>query len=228
MESTMSKFSKTIKNSLVLELRDEIVRGTFEPGEWLRLEALAERFEVSTMPIREALSVLEAEGVIKIHPHKGAQVTKFEAEELLEIYELRAMLERHATIKAVPRMTEESFLALERINTEVSQLRSSFDFASFAKLNMQFHTTLYANSGQTHLCETIRSLRSRVQHYLHKYVESTQNVLTREPDHLQIVELARQGKALEAAEVVYQHVYSAGVFISKLMLEGEIAKSSDT
>ena len=224
----MSKFSKTIKNSLVLELRDEIVRGTFEPGEWLRLEALAERFEVSTMPIREALSVLEAEGIIRIHPHKGAQVTKFEAAELLEIYELRAMLERHATIKSVPLMTEESFVALEKINAQVSQLRSSFDFASFAKLNMEFHTTLYANSGQTHLCTTIRSLRSRVQHYLHKYVESTQNVLTREPDHLQIVELARQGKSLEAAEVVYQHVYSAGVFISKLMLEGEITpKSSD-
>lgn len=224
----MPRFSKTIKNALVLELRDEIVRGTFEPGEWLRLEALAERFEVSTMPIREALSVLEAEGVVKIHPHKGAQVTRFSPSELLEIYEMRAILERHATIKAVPRMTAESIAALERVNAEVSQLRGSFDFASFARLNMEFHTRLYANSGQTHLCDTIRTLRSRVQHYLHKYVESTHNVLVREPDHQRIVELARKGDALEAAEVVYQHVYSAGVYISRLMIEEESAPALET
>jgi DNA-binding GntR family transcriptional regulator len=217
----MARFSKTIKNSLVLELRDEIVRGTFEPGEWLRLEALAERFEVSTMPIREALSVLEAEGIIKIHAHKGAQVTRFTPAELLEIYEMRAMLERHATTKAVPLMTAESISDLERVNSEVSKLRDTFDFASFARLNMEFHSRLYANSGQTHLCDTIRTLRSRVQHYLHKYVESTHNVLVREPDHQRIVELARTGNALEAAEVVYQHVYSAGVYISRLMLEEE-------
>ncbi len=217
----MPKFSKTIKNALVLEIRDEIVRGTFEPGEWLRLESLAERFEVSTMPIREALSVLEAEGMIKIHPHKGAQVTRFAPQELLEIYELRAMLERHATLRAVPRMTSEAIAKLERINAQVAELRGTFDFANFARLNMEFHTTLYANSGQTHLCDTIRTLRSRVQHYLHKYVESTQNVLVREPDHQRIVQLARDGQALEAAEVVYQHVYSAGAFISKLMLEEE-------
>ena len=192
----MPKFSKTIKNALVLEIRDEIVRGTFEPGEWLRLESLAERFEVSTMPIREALSVLEAEGIIKIHPHKGAQVTSFDPQELIEIYELRAMLERHATLKAVPRMTSESIAKLERINAQVAELRATFDFASFARLNMEFHTTLYANSGQTHLCETIRTLRSRVQHYLHKYVESTHNVLVREPDHHRIVELARAGQAV--------------------------------
>jgi DNA-binding GntR family transcriptional regulator len=217
----MSRFSKTIKNSLVLEVRDEIVRGSYAPGEWLRLEALAERFEVSTMPIREALSVLEAEGIVKIHPHKGAQVTSFSPAELLEIYEMRAILERHATIKAVPRMTGESIATLERINSEVSELRETFDFASFARLNMEFHTQLYANSGQTHLCATIRTLRSRVQHYLHKYVESTHNVLVREPDHHRIVEFARSGNALEAAEVVYQHVYSAGVYISRLMLDEE-------
>jgi DNA-binding GntR family transcriptional regulator len=163
--------------------------------------------------------VLEAEGMVKIHPHKGAEVTSFDPAELLEIYELRAMLERHATTKAVPLMTAASIAELERINAQVAALRGSFDFAEFARLNMEFHTTLYANSGQTHLCETIRTLRSRVQHYLHKYVESTHNVLVREPDHQRIVELARDGQALEAAEVVYQHVYSAGVFISKLMLE---------
>ncbi len=216
----MSKIiAKTIKTTLVSELRDDIVRGTFEPGEWLRLESLAERFDVSTMPVREALSVLEAEGIIKIKAHQGAQVTKFRPEELLEIYEMRALLERHATTKAIPRMTKESIEELERINFEVAGLRQSFDFANFARLNMEFHTRLYANSGQTHLCHTIRNLRGRVQHYLHKYVESTHNVLVREPDHQRIVQLAKENKNEEAADVVYQHVYSAGVFISKLMME---------
>ena len=97
---------RTVKEQLADHLRDEIVRGTFEPGERLRLEDIASRFEVSTMPVREALRDLESEGLVTIYPHRGAVVTELTAEEMEDIYDIRATLEAMATRLAVPRMTE--------------------------------------------------------------------------------------------------------------------------
>ena len=60
----------TVKSALVESIRDEIIQGHFRPGEWLRLEEIAERYTVSTMPVREALRQLEAEGLVKILPRR--------------------------------------------------------------------------------------------------------------------------------------------------------------
>jgi DNA-binding GntR family transcriptional regulator len=68
-----------VKEQLVDHLRDDIFRETFEPGERLRLEDIASRFEVSTMPVREALRGLEAECLATIYPHRGAMVTELTA-----------------------------------------------------------------------------------------------------------------------------------------------------
>jgi hypothetical protein len=76
---------RTVKETLVENLRDEIIRGDLVPGQYLRLEEIAPRFDVSTMPVREALRDLEAEGLVTIFPHRGAIVTKLSADELQDI-----------------------------------------------------------------------------------------------------------------------------------------------
>ena len=73
---------RTVKTSLVETLRDEIIQGDHAPGQHLRLEEIAARYDVSTMPVREALRDLEAEGIVTIFPHRGAVVTKLTAGEL--------------------------------------------------------------------------------------------------------------------------------------------------
>jgi hypothetical protein len=69
---TQVPIPRTVKNVLVENLRDEIIRGDIVPGQRLRLEEIATRFDVSTMPVREALRDLEAEGLVTIFPHRGA------------------------------------------------------------------------------------------------------------------------------------------------------------
>ena len=97
-----------MKETLVETLRDEIIRGDFVPGQYLRLEEIASRFDVSTMPVREALRDLEAEGLVTIFPHRGAIVTELSADELQDIYDIRVTLEEMATRLAVPLMTEDT------------------------------------------------------------------------------------------------------------------------
>jgi DNA-binding GntR family transcriptional regulator len=199
---------RTVKEQLVDHLRDEIVRGTFDPGERLRLEDVAARFGVSTMPVREALRDLESEGLVTIYPHRGAIVTELTAEDLQDIYDIRATLEAMATRLAVPRMTKATYQELEYI---IEQMDGQLGHvAALVKLNHQFHSTLYAKSGRRHLCELNRALRYRTQHYLHAYMDDLGSMALAQGEHRAILEACQSGGAEEAASLVGEHVTEVG------------------
>jgi DNA-binding GntR family transcriptional regulator len=201
---------RTVKVSLVETLRDEIVRGDLVPGQYLRLEETAARFDVSTMPVREALRDLEAEGVVTSFPHRGAMVTQLSADELQDIYEIRAALEEMAARLAVPCVTE---AILTELTSLIEQIENHVgDVATLVKLNHQFHLTLYAASGRKHLCELIRMLRYRSQHYLHVYTaEVDVGHSPQTPgEHRAILEACKRGDAEQAAALTREHVAEAG------------------
>jgi DNA-binding GntR family transcriptional regulator len=199
-----------VKETLVETLRDEIIRGDFVPGQYLRLEEIASRFDVSTMPVREALRDLEAEGLVTIFPHRGAIVTELSADELQDIYDIRVTLEEMATRLAVPLMTEDT---LAELTSLVEQMENHVgDVATLVKLNHQFHLTLYAASGRRHLCELNRMLRYRVQHYLHLFtVEAESGQLPRtQEEHRAILAACKRGDAEQATAIIHDHVAQVG------------------
>jgi DNA-binding GntR family transcriptional regulator len=160
---------RTVKDQLVDRLRADIVCGAVEPGEYLRLEDIAGRFDVSTMPVREALRELESEGLVTIFPHRGAIVTELTPEDLADLYDIRATLEAMAARLAVPRLTKPT---LEELGEIVDQMDGELGHISaLVTLNHRFHSTLYAASGRHILCELNHGLRYRAQHYLHAYMQ---------------------------------------------------------
>jgi DNA-binding GntR family transcriptional regulator len=202
--------SRTVKHALVDVLRDEIVRGDLVPGQYLRLEEVAARFDVSTMPVREALRDLEAEGVVRVFPHRGAVVTKLSPDELQDIYDMRVPLEEMATRLAVPHLTEAILAELASLVEQIENHRG--DVATLVGLNHQLHTTLYAASGRRHLCEINLLLRHRSQHYLHIFtvdVDSENRPNTQE-EHRAILDACRRGDAEQAAALMRDHVAHVG------------------
>jgi DNA-binding GntR family transcriptional regulator len=201
---------RTVKQTLVESLRDEIIRGDLVPGQFLRLEEIAPRFDVSTMPVREALRDLEAEGLVTIFPHRGAVVTQLSADELQDIYDTREVLEEMATRLAVPRLTRDTLSELDSIVDEMELRRD--DVAAQVKLNLQFHITLYAASGRKHLCELNRILRRRTMHYLHVFGAEADP--GRPPqmrvEHRDILAACKRGDADQAAALVRDHVAEVG------------------
>ena len=87
----------TVKRLLVEQIRNEIIKGNYVPGQRLRLRELASEFSISTQPVRDALSELEAEGLVTSEPRRGAVVTQLSPAELQDIYDIRATLEAMAT-----------------------------------------------------------------------------------------------------------------------------------
>src|SRR5262245_28524508 len=118
-------------------LRDAIIIGQLAPGTRLILEELSERYHVSMTPIREALSLLEREGLIIQSPHKGAVVAALDREELLELYAIRSAVEELATLHAVPRLTEGDLVEMGRLLEMLEAFEGSWD--AFLDSDMRFH-----------------------------------------------------------------------------------------
>jgi DNA-binding GntR family transcriptional regulator len=222
----MPSIPRTVRDALVETLRDEIVRGDFVPGQYLRLEEIAARFDVSTMPVREALRDLEAEGLVTIFPHRGAIVTQLSADELQDIYDIRVMLEEMATRLAVPLVTEDTLTELTSLVEQMEEYRG--DVASFVKLNHRFHLTLYGASGRRHLCELNRMLRYRAQHYLHVFIVEVD--LGHLPDthgeHRAILAACKRGDAEQAAIIMHDHVAQVGRALVEYVRQRDEGKGS--
>lgn len=139
---------KTVGDQITASIRSAIIDGTLPPGEVLRQDELAARFGFSRMPIRDALRQLEAEGLVSIHPTKGAQVARLDAAELREIFGMRVILETGALRLScanldAPRL-EEAARLLDRMSDET-------EATSLSDLNRAFHATLYEPCGNARL-----------------------------------------------------------------------------
>ena len=130
----------TLQFKVTTKLRDLILRGEFKMGDRLMQEEWAAKLGVSRMPLREALKQLEVEGLVRMEPRRGAIVTPISIDDIEEIYQLRAMLEGEAAVKALPFLDEEDIRDLEELYEQMIQLdHSETDMEKYMKMNADFH-----------------------------------------------------------------------------------------
>ena len=218
----MPSLPRTVKIMLVESLRDKILLGELVPGQHLRLEEIANSYEVSTMPVREALNDLEAEGLVTIFPHRRTIVTELSAQDLEDIYDIRVTLEAMAARLAVPRVTPE---ILDQLGQYIEEMDAHFtEMAVLIKLNHDFHLTLYKASGRRHLVELTQMLRYRTRHYLHAYIADLGGMLLAQNEHREIVAACESGDADRAAEIISHHVIHVGRELINFVRKQEAAK----
>ena len=123
------------------ELRELITDRQLSPGTPLRQRDLAEQFDVSYTPVREALRRLESEGLVVTDVHRGATVARTESEEMEENYRILAVLETLAGTLAVSKMTDPDLTEIESLYREVAGCHP--DDSRLAELNRQFHFRIY-------------------------------------------------------------------------------------
>ncbi|HNB52781.1 MAG TPA: GntR family transcriptional regulator [Anaerolineales bacterium] len=208
-QTALDPLQKTITDVLVEQLRGEIIRGVYSPGTRLPLRDLADRFRLSTMPIREALQLLEAEGLVTGEARKGFRVTELSPAELDDIYTMRATLEAMATRVAVPRISDETIATLRKIVAEIDTFQN--DAYRVFEANTNFHSLIYTASGRGHLCSIISMLRNRAAHYFHNYMLELETHA--QTDHLAIIEACQDRDADRAADIMYGHIARAGLAV---------------
>ncbi len=151
------------------ELKAAIVDLRLAPGEPLREATLAEQLGVSKTPIRQALTMLEQEGLVETTSFKGAIVAGYSRQDLLEIYELRELLENAAARAAAASMSDEDRARLDRISRESRRLRRANEGARLAALVSEFDDVLFdldqvQNTRIRALIENLRAHLTRIGH----------------------------------------------------------------
>jgi DNA-binding GntR family transcriptional regulator len=184
-------------------LRDAITSGRLAPGLHLGHQELAQLLNLSATPIREALSILETEGLVIQRPHRGAIVTPLDRDELLELYALRPALEALAIRHAVPELTDGDIEALG----ELLERMDAFDSLSpeFLALDGEFHARIYRASGVERWQNTIDALRQRSLRYMIAG-SRIRGIETVRRDHRAIFEGCRRRDADEVVELTHVHL----------------------
>ena len=140
-------------------LRELIYAGTLPAGSWIDELALAKSFGLSRTPLREALKVLEKEGLVRNVPRQGSFVTELSAEDLEALFPIMAMLEARCALEATKKATAADLRGLEAIHAELERCADAGDAVGYYAANDQFHVRLEVLSGNRWLQRVTSELR---------------------------------------------------------------------
>ncbi|HSF26556.1 MAG TPA: GntR family transcriptional regulator [Actinomycetes bacterium] len=148
-------------------LRQAILTGEIGPGERIRQREVAERLGASRLPVREALRILEAEGLTEHEMNKGARVPVLDLHEVQVVYQTRERLEPLALIESMPRLTADDLAELRRIQDRIA---AAPDITTFLTLDRQFHLLTYSGCSTGSLNSIVTRLWNSTQHYRRAFV----------------------------------------------------------
>ena len=184
-------------------LRRSIMDGDIPGGAQLRQDELAERFGTSRIPVREALRQLEAEGLVTIHPNRGAVVASLSLEEVLELLDIRVALECRALSLAIPEMVDSDF-------EDAQEILNSYDLepepSRWSEMNRKFHETLYAPCHRPRLLAMIEANYGQIGRFLRVQVSRVTGKEQPQTEHRKILLACRARKRAEAVALLEQHI----------------------
>lgn len=148
---------ETLGSQIYRALRQAILNETYEGGERLTQEELATNFGTSRIPVRDALRMLEADGLV-VADSGGYSVVSFGPEDVMEVYAIRALLEPYAAHLATNNLTNEQYDSIVKSTERMTQALTEDDFEAFAEENTALHMTLYEACNLPRLVRIIESL----------------------------------------------------------------------
>lgn len=195
---------RTTSDTVADELRAAIVRGDFEDGMELNQVDLAREFGVSRVPIREALRQLKAEGLISSEPHMRAAVVGHTLERVVEILELRVLLECYLLRRSASRITLADLAELRVMCDKMSRVRAHDDWL---ELNTAFHDRLYSRADAPVASDLAHQLSLRVQRYVRMVrTNSRKRDAEANKEHATILDAIERGDVSAACGELERHI----------------------
>lgn len=151
-------------------LRSAILRGHIAPGERVRQEDIAQQLGASRLPVREALQILAAEGLVENLPNKGARVPMLSMYEVDVMYKMREQLEQLALAESLPMLMGGDYVRMWEIQDEIE---AGVDIERFLDLDREFHLRTYSACGMDQLTGTVTRLWNATQFYRRSYMQLT-------------------------------------------------------
>jgi len=194
-------------------IREAIVDGRLPPGRRLKEEELARELGMSRTPVREALLMLESEGLVESIPRRGATVRSYAVGDLDDVYQLRALLEGYAARRAATRISPDDVARLEESCDRFDRLRAEDDLLDLVKENLRFHSVIHEAAASDRLAALIRKVIEIPLVYKSFYWYSPEQKLISQHYHRQLTRALRLGDGERAELIMKEHVLEARDFL---------------
>ena len=202
-------------------LREAILRGDLQPGERLMELQLAAKLGVSRTPIREAIRMLEQEGLAVTVPRKGAEVAKMTLKGMEDVLEIRGALDEFAVQLACERITEEQLLELKKRKQDLEVSLKSGDVKQIAEADVHFHDVIYEATENPKLVILLNNLREQIYRYRIEYIKKAENHPILIKEHEAIFDALMKRNQEEAKLSIREHVENQATAVKEVIMRQE-------
>jgi DNA-binding GntR family transcriptional regulator len=207
----------SIAEKLKLKLEQEVLSFNLKPGERLDETKLAEKYGTSRTPVREALRLLAAEGLVKIRAHRGAVVARLSITELVEMFEIMAFYEGCCARLAAQRATPEELNQIAEAHELCRQRCEANDYDGYCAANAHFHEALYYASHNSVLTRQAISTRNRLGAYRRFQLRRNNRLNDSFREHEDVFDAIKNGRADDAEQIMREHIAIQGSHITSLI-----------
>jgi DNA-binding GntR family transcriptional regulator len=209
---------QTLSAAVVERLTEKILSGELREGEQLKQDAIAAEFQISRIPVREALSHLAAEGLITIVANRGAVVSALSPDEIMQLFETRAVLECYMLRCAIVNMKEEDLQHAEDILRQYEQsLEKDSEVKTWGRWNWSFHSALYAPANRPVMLSFLNKLNVNCDRYTRLHLVFTRDLNRAGQAHRELLEVCKTKDPELAAAALWKHITDAGAYLKEFI-----------
>lgn len=202
-------------------LREAILKGEIKPGERLMELQLASKLGVSRTPIREAIRMLELEGLAVTTPRKGAEVAKMTEKDMEDVLQIRKALDELAVGLACDNIGEEELEKLYEALRNFEESTRSGDVKEIAQADVEFHDVIYQAADNPKLMNMLNNLREQMYRYRVEYLKNKTSYPRLIEEHKEIYEGLKRKDKKTVVEIVSHHVENQEIVVKNIIQEQE-------
>ena len=209
---------RSLHDDVIRLLRQMIVDGELQPGEKIVEQTLCDRFGVSRTPLREALKVLAAEGLVDLPPRRGAVVAKITADEIKELYPVMGALEALAGKLAAPRLSQADIEKISRLHDKMISCFARRDERNYIRTNREIHEAIFEIASNATLTSIYRQLLGKT--HMMRFVARKTLAQWKKAieDHEKIIEALKRRDAEGLSAILYVHMVETAAEIAHASL----------
>jgi DNA-binding GntR family transcriptional regulator len=211
-----------LHDQVVARLRTMLVEGRIPPGAKLNERTLCEQLRISRTPLREAIKLLAAEGLVDLLPNRGAIAVKLTEADVLNTFEVLAELEGMSGELAARRIDDARLSELRALHYEMMACYARHDLSGYYRLNATIHTSINDAAGNPVLASTYRSINARVQSLRFRTNQNTAKWKRAIKEHEVMIEALTEHDAPAMRAVLVQHLINKRDTVLDLMRAGDI------
>jgi len=216
-DTSVGPADRSLTDRAYQQIKEEILTNRLRPGDPLRVDYFVRRLKISRTPMREAIQQLEKEGLVEIRSRMGTFVSHIELREIVEMYQVRQILEGFAARLAAGRVAPDRLADVENQLTR-PQTKENADYAAISKAGLELHRAIVESCGNLVLTRFVLSLQDHFRRFRAVTPQSPERILEFHQDHLRILDALKKGDGLQAERLIQQHLERAAQLLMERLL----------